>query len=342
LWQGCEYVHFSDCSKRVRCKAQEKLKIDAYSDTREFEFLAATRQMAFFQQPGGVIVQTLDVLQKRIKTTSDLLSVVKTMKSLAAVNIRHFERAARSLTQYAEVVEQGWAVLFRSGGMLPFGREYKAVVLAVGSDQGMCGQFNEVAVQAALAAGERLAGEKLDVTFWTAGDRVRSGLEDAGKKSELHFSIPGTLGGVDFVVGNLVEHMAEWQRHGAGRFHVIHNAQSGRESYASHDRCILPLDRKWCEQLTTTGWPGPSLPQTYIPGEIMFAGLFEQHLFVSLYGALARSMASENAARLAAMQSAEKNIEDMRDELQGDFRQTRQNSITSELLDIVAGVEAMK
>lgn len=287
-------------------------------------------------------MQTLDVLQKRIKTTSDLLSVVRTMKNLAAVNIRHFERAATSLEQYAEVVEQGWSVLFRSGGMVPSGRDRKAVILAVGSDQGMCGQFNEFAVQAALAAGERLVVDKHDVTFWTAGDRIRSGLEDAGRKSALHFSIPGTIGGVDSVVGNLVEHMAEWQRHGTDRFHVIHNAHSGRESYTSLDRCILPLDRKWSEQLARADWAGPSLPQTYLPGELMFAGLFEQHLFVSLYGALARSMAAENSARLTAMQAAEKNIEDMRDELQGDSRQTRQNAITSELLDIVAGVEAMK
>jgi len=287
-------------------------------------------------------MQTLDVLQKRIKTTNDLLSVVKTMKSLAAVNIRHFERAARSLTNYAEVVEHGWSAFFRSSGiMIPSGRLNRAVILAVGSDQGMCGQFNELAMQAALKAEERWAGKNLDVTFWTAGDRVRAGLENAGKKPDLHFPIPGTIGGVDLVVGDLVGHMAEWQRLGIGRFHVVYNAQSGREGYNPIDKRILPLDREWCERLTRAQWPGPSLPQTYLPSEIMFTGLFEQHLFVSLYGALARSMAAENAARLAAMQAAEKNIEDMRDELQGDFRQTRQNAITSELLDIVAGFEAL-
>ncbi len=60
-----------------------------------------------------------------------------------------------------------------------------------------------------------------------------------------------------------------------------------------------------------------------------------------LYGAIARSMAAENIARLAAMHAAEKNIEDMREELQANFRQTRQNSITEELLDVMAGFEAL-
>lgn len=287
-------------------------------------------------------MQTLEALQKRIKTTSDLLSVVKTMKSLAAVNIRHFERAAQSLTRYAEIVEQGWSALFRSRGvMLPVGRMKNAVILVVGSDQGMCGQFNEQAVQAALATYKQFRKDRLKVTFWTTGDRVRAGLEDAGEKSEFHFSIPGTLGGVDKVVGDLVGHMAEWQRRSLGRFHVVHNIQYGRESYTPQNRRVLPLDREWCEQLIKMEWPGPSLPQTYLPGDILFAGLFEQHLFVSLYGAIVQSMAAENAARLFAMQAAEKNIEDMREELQGHFRQTRQNSITGELLDVMAGFEAM-
>jgi len=287
-------------------------------------------------------MQTLDMLQKRIKTTNDLLSVVRTMKSLAAVNIRHFERAAQSLTQYAEVVEQGWTVLFRSVGfLLPVHREERSVVLVVGSDQGMCGQFNELSMQAALELGATLTGKGMDVAFWTAGARVRVRLEDSGKDAVVHFPIPGTLGGVDSTVGDIVENMAQWQRHDAARFYVVHNAQNESEGYTPLVHRVLPLDRAWTEERSGASWPGRCLPQAMIPGETLFTGLFEQHLFVSLYGALARSMAAENAARLAAMQAAEKNIEEMRESLESDFRRTRQTAITDELLDIVAGFEAM-
>nr|WP_321513740.1 F0F1 ATP synthase subunit gamma [uncultured Pseudodesulfovibrio sp.] len=287
-------------------------------------------------------MQTLDALQKRIQTTGDLLGVVKTMKSLAAVNIRHFERAARSLTEYAEVVEQGWAVLFRSGELtLPAGRETRALILVVGSDQGMCGQFNELATRAALQEGDRIVGKGLDVAYWSAGDRIRIGLEDAGRVVVKHFSIPGTLGGVNLMVEGLVPHLAEWYRSGQGRFHVVHNAEGEREGYAPLVHNVLPLDKDWEEKVTAAPWPSRCLPQTYLPTEALFAGLFEQHLFASLYGALVRSMAAENAARLAAMQAAENNIEDMRAHLQMTFHQIRQDSITGELLDIVSGFEAM-
>lgn len=287
-------------------------------------------------------MQTLDAIKKRIKTTGDLLGVVKTMKSLAAVNIRHFEQAARALTEYDAVVRQGWTVLFRSGAVsLSPGKETRAVILAVGSDLGMCGQYNELATQAALELGGQLAQTGLPVAFWAVGYRVRNGLEDAGKNVDVHLALPGTLGGVDIVVGDLVRRMEAWHRGGAGQFHVVHNTQMEREGYAPLTRRILPLDKEWGRELAAAPWPGRCLPQTYLSTETLFAGLFEQHLFASLYAALAGSMAAENAARLAAMQAAEKNIEDMNAQLQGDFRQTRQNAITGELLDIVSGFEAM-
>lgn len=287
-------------------------------------------------------MQNLDDLKKRIKTTGDLLGVVKTMKSLAAVNIRHFERAALSLTQYAEVIDQAWAVLLRSGETaLQAGRESRTVILVMGSDQGMCGQFNEQATRAALRLGKELEESGAVVTYWTVGDRVRAGLRDTGREIPVHLQVPGTLGGIDMVVGELISAMAAWHRKEAGRFHVIYNAQKGREGYEPLQKRVLPLDRSWREEITETPWDGRCLPQTYLPMETMFANLFEQHLFVSLYGSLARSMAAENSARLNAMQAAEKNIEEMRSRLQGEFLQTRQNSITEELLDIVAGVEAM-
>ena len=75
--------------------------------------------------------------------------------------------------------------------------------------------------------------------------------------------------------------------------------------------------------------------------ETIFRALIREYLFVSLYRAFADSLASENASRLAAMQSAEKNIEERLEELFGQFHRQRQSTITEELIDIVSGFEAM-
>ena len=75
--------------------------------------------------------------------------------------------------------------------------------------------------------------------------------------------------------------------------------------------------------------------------ENLFRALIGEYLFVSIYRAFANSLASENASRLAAMQSAEKNIEERLEELFMQFHRQRQMTITEELLDIVSGFEAL-
>lgn len=288
-------------------------------------------------------MHTLEGLKKRIRTATDLLSLVKTMKSLAAVNIRHFERAAQSLEEYAKVVEQAWSVLLRSEGeVAPFPKTKKAVILVVGSDQGMCGQFNEIILQNAQAENEALQASGIETEFWTAGDRVRAGLDDAGKPPSLAFHIPSTLGGIHSVVAEFVEHIDLWKhKRGVTRFSTVFNAPIGMQGYAPQRVRVLPLDQEWTDKLTSEPWPERCHPQFFVPTEQLLGGLFEQHLFVSLYGALARSLAAENAARLMAMQAAEKNIMDMRDDQEAAFRELRQSAITGELLDIVSGFEAL-
>jgi len=73
----------------------------------------------------------------------------------------------------------------------------------------------------------------------------------------------------------------------------------------------------------------------------LFSALIRQHLFVVLYRAVAESLASENASRLASMQAAEKNIQEHLAGLTMRYHQERQQSITEELLDIVTGFETL-
>ena len=74
------------------------------------------------------------------------------------------------------------------------------MVLAIGSDHGMCGQFNEVARAEAVSVIEelRVAGHK--VICWACGERVRGALEDSGVEVDLNFRVPGSLRGVDAIV----------------------------------------------------------------------------------------------------------------------------------------------
>ncbi|MFC1895450.1 F0F1 ATP synthase subunit gamma [Thermodesulfobacteriota bacterium] len=272
------------------------------------------------------------------------MSVVKTMKSLAAVNIHHFEGAALSLEQYGKTVDMGWRALLRSGGSLALPKKTeKPVCLILGSDQGMCGQFNETIFQAALLKIDELHSAGQSPVLWTAGERIRAALEDDGKKVSEHFILPGSVPGIGKTAEALVNtYEAREGERRVDAFHVMHHRVLRGGGFEPACVQILPLDAAWVKEVKNLSWPGKCLPLIGTEPNQFTGHLFQQHLFVTLYRAFAQSMASENAARLRSMQAAEKNIKELEERLTGLFRQTRQGVITAELLDIISGFESLK
>jgi F-type H+-transporting ATPase subunit gamma len=76
-------------------------------------------------------------------------------------------------------------------------------------------------------------------------------------------------------------------------------------------------------------------------GTATLRALVREYLFVSLFRACAESLASENASRLAAMQRADKNIDELLEDLNRTFHRQRQNGIDEELFDVISGFEAL-
>jgi F-type H+-transporting ATPase subunit gamma len=111
--------------------------------------------------------------------------------------------------------------------------------------------------------------------------------------------------------------------------------------YRAQERRILPFDPERLRGLQDKGWPSRVLPTFTVAPENLLASLVGEYLFISLFQACAESQASEHGSRLAAMQSAERNLDERLDEVKGQFRRLRQEAITSELLDLVAGFEAI-
>ena len=102
----------------------------------------------------------------------------------------------------------------------------------------------------------------------------------------------------------------------------------------------MPLGKTWHDRLAALPWPTANLPEV-IGGTNTLRALTREYLFVSLFRACAESLSSENASRLAAMQRADKNIEELLDDLNGAFRRQRQSGIDEELFDVISGFEAL-
>lgn len=287
-------------------------------------------------------MQSLERVQKKIKTVHELLSVVKTMKSLAAVNIRQFEGAVASLEEFNRTVDMGWQVLFRYQSSIPRERKDGVVILLVfGSDQGMCGQYNESILERARQFKETITDKNRKIFFWSVGERIRAGLEEDYKIAE-HFNLPGGIQGINEYVGNIVLRIDSWQQKtGIQSMHIFHNKIMSGGIYRSVQRQLFPLNEEWFTRYKEQEWPTGCLPQPGVALNTFFSNLFQYYMFGALYRAFAQAMASENGARLAAMQAAEKNILELKEDLQAEFRETRQSAITAEMFDIISGFEAL-
>lgn len=291
-------------------------------------------------------METLEILQRKIATTEALHSIVKTMKALAAVNIRQYEKAVTSLQEYNRAIELGLQIMLKmspSGGATarpaPPGRVGGIVI---GSDQGMCGALNEQVVSHTLASLRKFGIRKEDRTMVAIGLRVTTRLEDAGEFIEHVLPVPGSAESITPLVQALLIMIEEWRaQRGVDRLLLFYNRFLSGAKHHPYSLQLLPLDAQWLRTLEQKTWPSPVLPLFTMDRDRLFSRLIRQYLFVTLSRACAESLASENASRLASMQNAERNILERFDELQAQFHQQRQTEITGELLDIVAGFEAL-
>ncbi|MBU1206321.1 MAG: F0F1 ATP synthase subunit gamma [Proteobacteria bacterium] len=291
-------------------------------------------------------MQTAEALQRKIKTAGDLQSVVKTMKTLAAVNIRQYEKAVESLAEYNRTVEMGLQILLRKRpealAVIKAEPANRLGAIVFGSDQGMCGQLNDQIVSHALEVIERIEVAKGKRTVLTVGLRVAGRLEDTGQPIEEILSVPSSTSGITPMVQELVMIIEEWHsRRKIDQIMLFFCEHLSSASYRPQTLRLLPIDGEWLQKIQGRKWPTRVLPTFTMDGKRLFAKLIRQYFFVSLFRAFAESLASENASRLASMQGAERNIEERLADLNAQFHRQRQMSITEELLDIVAGYEAL-
>jgi len=290
------------------------------------------------------VMQTLESLSDALDTAGDIHSIVRTMKALSAASIRQFEQAEDALSDYALTIDLGLTALLhdRRDRGLPLPRtgaegSSRTALIVIGSERGLCGRYNETVTRHAL---DRIDGR--DTLLAVIGLRAVARLETAGQGVDTLFTLPGSVAGLSDLVQSVIVQSDRWQREdGIGRIRVVHNRREGRTLAKPIERQLLPLPDTYLNSLLDAPWPGPGLPFFRMSPPALLSWLVQQRLFVSLYRALAEALASEHATRLAAMQGAERNIEERRADLMQVYRVMRQETITRELMDVVSVFEAV-
>jgi F-type H+-transporting ATPase subunit gamma len=281
-------------------------------------------------------------MRRKIAGAGDLQSVVRTMKAVAASSIGQYEKSVSALADFNRAVELGLGACFRENGPAPLMPARKAPgpigAVVFGSDQGLVGQFNDVVADFAIQTLAALPGTH---EVWAVGERVHERLVDAGLPVRGVSPVPNSVKAITPLVGQILLESEARQRRGIAELHLFHNRPKSGAVYEPVDQRLLPLDEEWRRRLAELPWPTKSLPQVIGGGTATLRAFISGYLFVSIFGACAESLAAENASRLSAMQRADKNIDELLEDLNRTFHRLRQNGIDEELFDVVSGFEAL-
>ncbi len=273
-----------------------------------------------------------------VKKTSQ---ITKAMNMVAAAKLRGAQSRMEKFRPYAEKFHAAMGNL--SSGMdqaqfpLMEVREVKAVeLLVVTSDRGLCGSFNSNILKMAERTMRQLESEGKKVSLVCIGKKARNYFRKTGKVRQTHIDLMGTFQmfnaraiaqdiAANFLAGGADEVQVIY-----GRFHSVAMQRPDRKTMLP----VKPVDEA-----------GPAAAADYIyepsPAEIMEV-LLPLYLNVMVYHAMLEVSASEHAARMTAMDNATRACKDIITNLTLIYNKARQSGITSELMDIVGGAEALK
>ena len=289
---------------------------------------------------------SLKELKDRIGSVKSTQKITKAKQMVAAAKLRKAQAAAEAARPYSERLAAVMASLAGkvSGSegapklLAGTGSTQRNLLVVVNTDKGLCGGLNSNIVKAALAKAKELKAAGKDVEFYLVGKKGRAPIKRAypndvtAQFDTSEVRNPG-YGEAEAIVGELIE-MYE-----AGKFDVAHLIYPTFKSALVQDPTlpqIIPVPAP--EAVAGTG--GAAVDYEPDEEEIL-AELLPRYLKTQLFGALLEISASEQGASMTAMDNATRNAGDLINRLTIQYNRSRQAAITTELIEIIAGAEAL-
>jgi F-type H+-transporting ATPase subunit gamma len=292
---------------------------------------------------------TVQDLKRRIRSVGNTQKITKAFELVASARLRRAQTRIEALRPYADRMLELMAVTARASGSVRLRllerREVRRVaVVPVTADRGLAGAFNAQILRRAFALERELRGEGLEVSWLAVGRRGRSSLTFRGY--DLVQSWQGFSERPEYSDAQAVAHkVAElYANEEIDRVVVIYNHFQSALVQEVTTQDLLPIP----EHVIAAGGEDDrreaALRGDFIyepePEEIL-ARLLPVYVETELYRALLESAASEQGARMTAMRNASKNAGELISNLTLAMNRARQAEITQEILEVVAGADAL-
>ena len=285
-------------------------------------------------------------IKRRIRSVRNTRKITKAMELVAGARLRRAQARIEAMRPYADRMMElmvGTARASTSVRGLPLlqRREIKtAAILALTGDRGLAGAFNAQILRHVFAVERRLRGEGVDVKWLVSGRKGASTLRF--RRYELGQSWIGFSDRPAYADAQAIaHHIAELYTEGeVDCVIVVYNHFESPLVQRVVEQEILPIP----ESVLESGDEAPTLVGDFIyepEPELILERLLPVYIETELYRALLESAASEQGARMTAMRNASKNAAELIESLTLAMNRARQAEITQEILEVVAGADAL-
>jgi F-type H+-transporting ATPase subunit gamma len=294
-------------------------------------------------------VATVQDIKRRLRSVRNTSKITKAMELVAAAKLRRAETRIEALRPYAERMRElmiGTARATPSRGFpLLEAREsiQSVAILPLTGDRGLAGAFNAQIVRRALQLEREVRAGGADVRWAVVGKKGRSTLRFRRYEIEqawVDFTDRPVYADAVAISKRLADLFVDRE---VDRVVVVYNHYVSPLTQTVSVEDVLPIPRTLLEEEEKSAYE-IALEGDFIyepePEEIL-SRLLPTYLETTIYRALLESAASEHGARMTAMRNASKNAGDLIDRLTLDMNRARQSEITQEILEVVAGADAL-
>jgi len=291
-------------------------------------------------------VASLRDIRRRITSVQSTRKITKAMEMVSAAKLRRNQQRIESLRPYArDMIEMmtdlaTYSEETRRYALLSERDEIRTVaVVAMTGDRGLAGAFNANVVRKAIAIETELRDNGIDTRVLAVGRKGIGTLVFRGcslERSWLGLSDNPHYTDAREIAAELIEMYVSGQ---VDRVRLVYNHFTSPIEQTLQDDVILPVPR---EAVTQGEGERPPVSYLYEPDpSLILEGLLPAYVEIAVYRALLESSASEQGARMTAMRNASDSAEEMLEALTLALNRARQAAITQEILEVVAGAEAL-
>ena len=291
---------------------------------------------------------SLKALKIRIGSVKSTQKITKAMKMVAAAKLRRAQQAAEAGRPYATRMQSVMASLAAKVAISPqspkllagTGRDQTHLLVVCTSDRGLAGAFNSNIVRAARKKADDLTREGKQVLFYLVGRKGRAVIQRLYPKQIIHQHDTSAMKFASFAEAQAIANdlIDRYQTDGIDVVHLFYARFQSALVQEPVGQQIIPVSLPEAGGAAT----GSSAAIEYEPDEEeILAALLPRNVAVQIFRALLENAASEQGSRMTAMDNATRNAGDMINRLSIAYNRQRQAAITTELVEIISGAEAL-